>query len=444
MAMDITNQRTRNAARHDPERRLMERVDVAIIGGGQAGLSLSYYLKQQGRDHVILERSTRLAEPWRSGRWDSFTLVTPNWTLLLPGFHYAGDEPDAFMPKADVIRYFEDYVASFGPPMLFGIEVSAVDPDPTGNGFVVSTNAGRLMANSVVIATGAHQQALLPDAASRLPGHIVQMHSGEYRNPEALPPGAVLVVGTAQSGAQIAEELSRCGREVYLSVSGAGRAPRRYRGKDVVWWLKQVGFFDTPWDLAPEPKSRFESPPHVSGAGGGRTLNLHQFARDGVHLLGRVRGADDGTILLAPDLHENLGKADGFAAFATNVFDQFIAKSGLDAPPADGEPELRDGFDTPQVTELDLARAGITSVIWATGYGLDFNWVHFPVFEDNGFPIQNQGVTNVPGLYFLGLFWLYTRGSGGLFGVSKDAEHVADVMSARAGSKLVNHLPIAS
>lgn len=411
-----------------------QRVEVAVIGAGQAGLSISRCLTEQGRDHVVLEQAVRLAEPWRRDRWDSFTLVTPNWALRLPGFHYRGDDPDGFMSRADIVRYFEDYAASFGPPVRFGVEVTAVEANPSGKGFVVTTNVGRLATDNIVVATGSFQRPKLPATAVDLPANILQLHSGQYRNPDALPPGAVLVVGTAQSGSQIADELYRSGRRVYLSVGKAGRAPRRYRGKDIWWWLaERTGFFDQTFDALPEPKSRFEAAPHVSGKDGGRTLNLHQFALDGVQLLGRLRGTDNGTLQLAPDLHENLAKADGFAAFVTKMIDGFVATTGLDAPPAEDEPPLRDGFATELHPQLDLTAAGITSVVWATSYRFDFSWVRCPVFDVDGFPVQRQGVTAVPGLYFLGLHWLHTYKSGTLTGVGDDAAHVAAAIAARAG-----------
>jgi putative flavoprotein involved in K+ transport len=425
MAQQMTQFPTSRAAAN-------ERVEVAVIGAGQAGLAVSRCLTDRGHDHVVLERATRLAQQWRN-RWDSFTVVTPNWSLRMPGFPYQGDDPDGFMPRENIVRYFEDYAASFNPPVRFGSEVTAVEPHPSGNGFSVTTGDGNLTADNVVVATGAYKQPNMPVAAARLPKGIFQLHSSQYRNPEALPPGAVLVVGTAQSGGQIAEELYLSGRRVYLSVGSAGRVPRRYRGKDVIAWLVPIGLFEQSYATAPEPKSRFEHPPHVSGKNGGRTLNLHRFARDGVQLLGHVQGAEDDTLDLAPDLHENLAKADGFAEFVTKAIDGYIMKAGLDAPPADDEPPLQDGFAADQLTQLDLSAAGITSVIWATGYRPDLGWVRFPVFDQYGFPVQQPAVASVPGLYFLGFGWPHTRKSATLFGVGDDAATVAESIASRAG-----------
>ena len=408
-----------------------ERIEVAVIGAGQAGLAASHHLTEQGREHVLLERATRVAERWHTDRWDSLALVTPNWTLRLPGFAYAGDDPDGFLGRAGVVRYLEDYAASFGPPVRFGTSVGSVAAHPSGSGFLVSTDSGRIATDAVVVAIGPYHRPALPAAAGGLPPGVLQLHSGAYRNPAALPPGAVLVVGSGQSGTQIAEELQRAGREVYLSVGGSGRAPRRYRGRDIVWWLLRVGFFDQTYEEAPEPKSREGGIPHLSGVDGGHTLNLHRFARDGMHLLGHVRGADGGTLLLAPDLHESLAKADGFAAFATEVVDGFAARTGLDVPPAEDEPPLADGFAVEPVTELDLGAAGVTSVVWATGYRYDWGIVRFPVFDQRGYPIQRQGVTTVPGLCFLGLQWMHTRKSATFWGVDEDAAHVAEHLAAR-------------
>jgi putative flavoprotein involved in K+ transport len=429
--MTIKTDQRQNA--HHLSQPKWECVDVAVIGAGQAGLALSYYLTEQGRDHLLLERASRLAEPWRSERWDSFTLVTPNWTLQLPGFPYRGDDPDGYASRAEVVRYFEDYAASFHPPLRFGTEVTSVEADQSVSGFIVSTSEGQLRADNVVVANGSFQRPKLPAAAEGLPVSILQLHSSQYRHPDAIPHGAVLVVGTAQSGSQIAEELYKAGREVYFSVGDAGRAPRRYRGRDCVWWLVQLGFFDQPFDSMSKEEARHFSPPHVTGKGGGRTLNLHQFARDGVHLLGRVEGANDGNLMLAPDLHENLGKADGFAMHVTQMIDGFIAKTGMNAPQAEAEPPLRDGYAIEPRTRLDLAAANISTIIWATGYQFDYSWVRFPIFDRDGFPIQRRGVTEAPGLYFLGQEWLHTRKSGTILGVGDDAAHIATAIAARAG-----------
>jgi len=406
----------------------MEHIDTIIIGGGQAGLATSYWLKQRGREHIVLERSERPGHAWRQ-RWDSFTLVTPNWTFRLPGAEYAGNDWDGFMPRDEIVATFEGYVADNGLPVTFGVDVTAVESLNGRAGFRVRTTAGDFAAQNVVMATGLYQRAKIPAFAAGLPANVLQLHSEQYRNPAALPIGAVLVVGSGQSGCQIAEELHKAGRRVFHSVGGAGRAPRRYRGKDTYEWLTLAGFFDRTPDMQPSPKARFAPDPHLSGAGGGHTLNLHRFARDGVTLLGHLRGVTDGRLDVAPDLHESLSKADQFEAQLVKLIDGYIATNGLDAP-QERLPELRDGFDQAVITELDVQTAGITSVIWAAGYGFDFSLVKLPTFDEDGYPVQQRGVTRYPGLYFVGLPWLHTRKSGLLLGVGEDAEYIANRIAA--------------
>ena len=411
---------------------MAEVTDTVVIGGGQAGLAASYLLTQQGRDHVVLERS-RVGERWRSARWDSFTLVTPNWSVLLPGFHYHGDDPDGFLARDEVVEYLERYVELFDPPLRLGVEATSVEQGPVGGRYIVETASGPLEANNVIVASGLFQTPKIPPLRIEMPSHILQIHSGEHRNPDALPSGAVLVVGSGQSGAQIAEELYQAGRKVYLCVGSAGRGPRRYRGKDVAWWLNEKGDGNRTVDTLPSPRAKFGSSPHLTGKAGGRTLNLHQFARDGVALLGRMIGVREGKITLAPDLMENLAKADKFEADIKKAVDGYILNAGLDVPeePSDDR-ELRDGFDAEIITQLDLNAASINTIVWATGYTFDFGWVRLPVFDDDGYPIQKRGVTAYPGLYFLGLVWLYTAKSSLLAGVGDDAAHIAAHIAARA------------
>ena len=407
---------------------MSEYVETVIVGGGQAGLAVSYYPSQQGRAHTILEKASQPAEAWRNHRWDSFTLVTPNWAIRMPGAGYLGDDPDGFMPRDEIVAYFEDYIERFRLPIRYGVRVSSVEP--TGAGYLVHTDEATLEAANVVIATGLFQQPNIPAISANLPGEVQQLHSSEYRSPAALPPGAVLVVGSAQSGAQIAEELYQSGRKVYLCVSGAGRGPRRYRGKDIVWWLNKIGFFDVTVDKLPSPKAKFAASIQASGKDGGHTINLHQFARGGVVLLGRIQAAQGSKITLAPDLKENLTKADKGEAELIEKIDDYIEKNGLDIPP-ETLPELRDGYDAKVITELDVRSAGISSVVWATGYKFDFGLVRLPVLDADGYPVQKRGVTDYPGLYFVGLPWLHTVKSGLLFGVGDDAESIASDIADR-------------
>jgi putative flavoprotein involved in K+ transport len=279
-------------------------------------------------------------------------------------------------------------------------------------------------ARSVVVATGLFQRPRIPAFAASLPNGVVHLAAGQYRSPAGLAPGAVLVVGSGQSGCQIAEELYQHGRRVYLSVGSAGRVPRRYRGKDITRWLDVTGWFRRTVDQLPSPKAKFAANPHLSGRDGGHSLNLHRFARDGVVLLGRLQDARDGRIALAPGLRESLARVDRFEADLLKRIDEFIAKNGLDAP-LDPQPELRDGFAAPELAELDLAAAGITTVIWALGYRFDFSLVKLPVFDEDGFPVTNRGVTHFPGLYFAGMPWLHTQSSGLLMGMAEDASYIA-------------------
>lgn len=404
-------------------------IETVIIGGGQAGLAMSYCLKERGHEHIVLEQAAQPANAWRNGRWDSFTLVTPNWSVQLPGTGYQGDEPNGFMSRSEVVAYLEDYIDRFELPVKFQTRVDEVTAKPNGDGYLVETDDGVFEASHVVVATGMFQQPKLPDFSSSMAAQIDQIHSGQYRNPEALSPGAVLVVGSGQSGAQIAEELYKSGRVVYLSVGSAGRGPRRYRGKDIYEWLTLLsGDVERTVDDLPSPSAKFMGSLHVSGTKGGHSLNLHQFARDGVILLGRLQGATNGKITLTPDLRDNLEYADKYEHELLNMVDGYIEKTGMDAPEED-LPQLQDGFEVEVIKELDLKGAGITTIIWATGYTFDFTMVKLPIVDEDGYPIQTRGVTEFPGMYFLGLPWLYKQSSGLLAGVGEDAEYLASAIA---------------
>ncbi len=404
-------------------------IETVIIGGGQAGLAMSYCLKERGREHIVLEQAAQPAHAWRNGRWDSFTLVTPNWSVQLPGAGYEGDEPNDFMSKNEVVAYLEDYIDRFELPVKYQERVDEVTAKPNGDGYLVVTDVGAIEASNVVVATGMFQRPKLPDFSSSMAAHIDQIHSGQYRNPEKLSPGAVLVVGSGQSGAQIAEELYKSGRQVYLCVGSAGRGPRRYRGKDIYEWLTLLsGVGERTVDDLPSTSAKFMGSPHVSGTKGGHSLNLHQFARDGVILLGRLQGATNGRITLTPDLRDNLALTDQFELEMIKMVDGYIEQTGLDAP-EEVLPQLQDGFEVEVLKELDLNQAGITTIIWATGYTFDFTMVKLPIVDEDGYPIQKRGVTEYPGMYFLGLPWLYKQSSGLLAGVGEDAEFLASAIA---------------
>ncbi len=402
----------------------MRHFNTIVIGGGQAGLATSYYLQQHQVEHVVFEQAAQAGNAWRNRRWDSFSLLTPNWTLQMPGAEYQGDDADGFLPRGEIVAYFEDYVKRFDLPVQYGVRVTAVEHVADSGKYQVTTERDVWLTDHVVMATGLFQGPKKPAFAENLSARITQLHSSAYRNPQSLPDGAVLVVGSAQSGCQITEELYESGRKVYLCVGSAGRAPRRYRGRDVFDWLKQAGFFDRTVDKLPSPKAKFSGNPHLSGKDGGHTINLHQFVRDGVQLLGRITSGENETVMLAGDLHESLAKVDKFEADVVKIIDDFIAKNGIDLP-AESLPDLRDGYAVEIIGALDLAAEGINTIIWAQGYSFDFSLVKLPVTDADGYPIQQRGVTNYPGLYFVGMPWLSKYKSGLLVGVGEDADYIA-------------------
>jgi putative flavoprotein involved in K+ transport len=408
-----------------------EYVQTVIVGGGQAGLATSYWLTQAGRDHLIFEQAPHPAEAWRTGRWDSFALVTPNWMTALPGAEYAGGDPDGFMPRDEVVAYFDRYVESFKPPLRCSTRVTSLERDRTR--YLIRTDSGAVSADNVVIATGFFQRPKVPADSVGFHEEIQQLHSSAYRSPDELQPGAVLVVGSGQSGGQIAEELHEHGRKVYLCVGGAPHAPRHYRDQDTFRWLDQMGFFDQTVDQLPPAVPRFVTTPLLTGKNGGYSLNLHRLARDGLVLLGHMKGVRDGKVYLAPDLKENLARADAFEKEVLKRIDDHIAQLGIPAPDEELV-EPRDGFRAPEITELGLEAAGISNVIWATGYTFSFNLVKLPVFDRQGFPIQEGGVTTYPGLYFVGLPWLPKRGSAFLYGVGENAERIATQIADRSSA----------
>ncbi|MBI5029217.1 MAG: NAD(P)-binding domain-containing protein [Chloroflexi bacterium] len=402
---------------------MAEQIETVVIGGGQAGLATSYYLSRHNREHIVLEQAAQAGNVWRNERWDSFTFVTPNWMIRMPGAEYNGNAPDDFMPRDEIVRYFEQYVERFHLPVRYNTCVLSIERDESTDSYCIETNNGVFHARNVVIAIGLFQKSKTPSSSSQISRDILQLSASQYRNPDRLPPGAVLVVGSAQSGVQIVEDLLLSGRAVYLGVGKVGRVPRRYRGKDIVTWLYQIDFFNRVTEKLPSPQARFAGNPQVSGARGGHSINLHQFARDGVRLLGHIQAVDGDTILLAPDLMENLARTDKFETDLIKMIDDYIEKNGI-AAPLETLPVLRDGFESPVLRELNLRDAQITSIIWATGFGFDFSWIQSAALDDDGFPIQQHGITDQPGLYFVGLPWLPEQRTGLLLGVGENAAHV--------------------
>jgi putative flavoprotein involved in K+ transport len=394
---------------------------VVVIGAGQAGLAVSYYLRELRIEHVVLERK-RIAHCWREERWDSFCLVTPNWQCRLPGFPYQGDDPYGFMVKDEIVKYIEAYVAFFNPPVQEGVDVSALRRHAAG--FELATSRGMITADQVVLATGGYPVPIVPSFAANLPSEIVQVHSSDYKNPEQLPPGAVLVVGSGQSGCQIAEDLHAKGRQVHLCVGNAPRCARTYRGKDVVEWLHEMGYYDVTIEQHPNKESVREKTNHyVTGRDGGHDIDLRQFAREGMRLYGTLSGITGTRLSFAPGLRENLDAADDVYNGINRSIDTYIEKEGIVAPPASVYTPV--WAPDAETLEADAAALGIGSIVWCIGFRTDYQWVELPVFDAKGHPIHQRGVTDLLGLYFIGLPWLNTWGSGRFSGVGKDAHYLA-------------------
>ncbi|WP_448107902.1 MSMEG_0569 family flavin-dependent oxidoreductase [Pseudomonas azerbaijanoccidentalis] len=404
---------------------------VIVVGGGQAGLSASYYLQQQGIDHLVLEKH-RLTHTWRDQRWDAFSLVTPNWQCALPGYTYTedfkGSDPHGFMKKDEINQYLAGFVKSVNAPAREGVTVQRVVPGSLG-GFEVHTSQGEFTADQVIVASGGYHTPIIPRLAERLPAGIQQIHSEQYRNPQALPAGNVLVVGSGQSGAQIAEDLHLAGRKVYLAVGDAPRCARFYRGKDVVDWLAQMGYYEIGVDTHPLREGVRDNTNHyVTGRDGGRDIDLRSFAREGMELYGRLEGLQGTRLQFASNLGESLDSADAVYNRINASIDKYIEQHSIDAPT--GACYQPSWTPAQERSELDLESEGITSIIWCIGFSPDFSWVDAPVFNGRGHPGHQRGITAQPGLYFLGLPWLYTWGSGRFSGVARDAEflvqHIVD------------------
>jgi putative flavoprotein involved in K+ transport len=405
---------------------MTERLGVVVVGAGQAGLAVSCELTRAGVPHAVLEKG-RVGETWR-GRWDSFCLVTPNWSVQLPDHAYDGDDPDGFMPRDEIVAYLERYASAVQAPVREGVEVTALRPGG-GGGLILDTSHGVLEAETVVLTTGAYQRPHRPAAAASLPADLQQIDAEDYRNPADLPEGRVLVVGSGQSGCQIAEELHHAGRDVYLACGRAPWASRRIGERDLVWWVLETGFLDAPVSSLPDPRARLAANVLATGHGGGRDLHLRTLRRTGVTLLGRLLGAEGRRARFAPDLAASVAWGDERRGQLMDLVRKLVAERGLPQPEI-AEPEPLD-CRTPE--DLDVSDFG--AVVFTSGFRPDYeSWVHCPgAFDELGFPVQEDGAsTVVDGLYFVGVHFLRKRKSSIFLGVAEDAAIVADKIATRA------------
>ncbi|GAB3279975.1 flavin-containing monooxygenase [Kineosporia babensis] len=396
-----------------------QEVEVLVVGAGQAGVAMSEHLTAAGVSHLVLERG-RIAERWRSERWDSLVANGPAWHDRFPGLEFADVAPDGFAGKEQVAGYFEAYAEKFALPIRTGVEVTSVQRNSDRPGFRAQTSEGTVNARFVVAATGPFQKPSYPPIVAPSE-NLHQIHSSSYHNPQQLPEGGVLVVGAGSSGVQIADELKRAGREVYLSVGAHDRPPRSYRGRDFVWWL---GVLDL-WDMETPPAGAEHVTIAVSGARGGHTVDFRNLAADGINLVGLTDSFENGTVRFKPDLADNIAAGDSNYLALLDAADAYVSRNGLDLPEEPEARVLKPFSQSEPLLELDLAAAGVTSIIWATGFTADYGWLQVDTFDAKGKPVHRRGVSQEPGVYFLGLPWLSRRGSSFIWGVWHDAKHVA-------------------
>jgi putative flavoprotein involved in K+ transport len=400
-----------------------ETVETLIVGGGQAGLAMSDMLNRRGMPHLVIERG-RIAERWRSERWDGLRFQFPNWSVRLPDCTFPHADPDGFATSGEIIDYIEAYARQIRAPLRCGVEATKLRANEGEEGFVASTTAGPIKAANVVVATGPYQRPAIPDLL--LPeDNLFELHASAYKNPDQLPVGAVLVVGSGASGAQIGEELVRAGRRVYLSIGRHKRVPRIYRGRDVIWWLEAMRLDQ----MTAEQRGSDTTLALITGAYGGHTIDFREFAAQGITLLGRLQGSGEGILHFAADLGPTLDYGDASYRDFLERADRFVNNRGTDFP-VDHEACAGRCSNSPGITDsvrqIDIKRVGISSVIWATGYRFDFDWIELPVLDGGGRPKHQHGISPVPGIYFLGLPWLSKMNSSFLSGVADDAARLAN------------------
>jgi len=415
----------------------MKILDTVIIGAGQAGLGTSYFLQQNSLKHIVLERG-RIGESWLSQRWDSFTLNTPNFMNVLPGLPYEGSKPDGFCRTDELVHYFQRYVEYFHLPVRTGITVLSVERTEGEEHFIVKTKTEgqaeqSVTSRSVVIASGILQRPKYPPIRSRMPHNISQLHTADYHNPKELPPGAIVVVGSGQSGCQIVEDLLSAGRRVYLCTSKVGRAPRRYRGREILEWWIDMKFLDVTYASLEDKAVGRAAQPQISGLGRyGHTVSLQSLARKGAVILGRLVDIEANTLILSDEAAGYVHFADQFSQQLKDAVDAYLSQANTTPPPLEDDPadvpDLQAKCVSP-LRQLNLHEAKVGAVIWATGFTGDFSWIQLPVLDKEGKPIHQRGVSPVRGLYFIGFPWLNSRKSGIIYGIEEDARYVANAVA---------------
>ena len=411
----------------------IEKVNTLVVGAGQAGIAMSEHLSKNEISHIVLEQE-QIADRWSNGRWDSLVANGPAWHDRFPGMKFDNFDSDSFVPKDNIAAYLKAYAKQIKAPIRCGVAVTKVHRNDGNSGFLIDTSEGKIKADNVVAATGAFQIPIIPPVIPEGVG-MMQIHSIDYRNPDQLAEGAVMVVGAGSSGVQIADELRRSGRSVYLSVGPHDRPPRRYRGRDNVWWLGVLGM----WDAATMAPGSERFTICVSGARGGHTVDFRQLGNQGITLVGMTQAYKNGKLSFALDLADNIATGDAKYLAMLDEADRYVARNGLNLPE---DPEARTFDPEPEcitgpIYELDLAKAGISSIVWATGFSQDYSWMKVDVFNEAGKPKHQRGVSTEPGIFFLGLPWQTRRASSFIWGVWHDAKEIAEHIATQ--NKYLNY-----